>query len=242
MSLDLPGTSGSYTALAVNNAMAQNRAAISASFWFMPRSQNNANIIGDSTTNGGTPTSNTRWAIKNETAAGSAMQVQLRAPDSGARTDTNSTAGAFVNGQLMNGVAASDVSGDTSAFYKNGAPFGGGPAVVANAATDNASSASGAVGAEEDGSSFWNNGIVSDITVYGRVLTAAEAETIYYCKGGVVPYNALLDRWQWSGLAQGAAASGVVMSDSGALQIPQNGVGGVSGASSPIKYRAFKGG
>lgn len=243
MAIDFEAGSSQFLELPRPTAIAQNRAAVSIVAWFRPETNVNANIIDVSTNNGGVPTSDTRTLLKSTTAPANGVEMSIRAPDAAGQVIAQTGGGELSNGTWAHIGGAADIANDTCDLYVNGA-LDSSPAVAyTNAATDNTSSASGAIAAEANSGANFQDGTIADLLYYGRKLSAAELATIHATRGAVVPWLDLVCRWQMKELGDGTAvaAGASVIDQVGTTNTNCTPGGGPVYAAGPVRFRPYGG-
>lgn len=194
---------------------ARSRGALTMLSWWRPESLLGANIVGVSTNNGGTPTSNTRGCLK--TSTDGSFGSQLRAPDSGSRVDGNTAAFELVAAEWYLVAASWNIAGDAVKLMRDGVTVATPSQTYVNAATDNTLSAGGGIGFEENSASPYNDGKIADVAVFSRQLTDDEFATIYNSQGASMVFNGLLSWWRFTEGGPGSAV--VAPKDAGPLQV-----------------------
>jgi len=232
MAIDFEAGSSQGLSIPVPSSAVQNRTDITLGCWFLPETLANANLIGYSVN----AANDTRAAMKIN--ADGSIQGQIRAPDAGARVDGDSAAGDVVNGTQAHVVCSFNINGDDLRIFNLGAQVGDPPVLYTNANTDNNTSQAADMMCEESGVAPFQDGVQTDVLVYSKNLSLAEVQTIFFTKGALIPYFALVSRWQMKELGQGVAVpAGAVVMDQGPLQAHATRIGAPTYVAGPLRFR-----
>jgi Concanavalin A-like lectin/glucanases superfamily len=162
-----------------STSLAQNRAKMTLAAWMFANDLSNGpQFISLSTNNGGTPTASSRANMT--TAAGTVLSCGGKAPDTQGLQNVTSTA-TLSTGVWTHIVCVIEYDTNTVTIYINGSSQSKtGTTAFTNAATDNTTSASGSLGAEDDGSgAAFLNGLLDEVRIYSRALTSADVAELY---------------------------------------------------------------
>jgi len=163
---DFSGSS-QYIDLGNNRDFATAASAVTLSGWFQFDTVASSNdLISISVNNGGTPTNSSRM---NLTRSNSELKMLLK-EDDGAGDFVTTTTSPLATGVWYHVAGVADFANDFAAFYVNGVS----QAIdlmpsFTNTATANTSSASTAIGAEDDGSFWYANGRIDEVRIANTV-------------------------------------------------------------------------
>ena len=138
------------------------------------------------------------------------LVVRGRAPD-GSQNTTNSTLGIPTSGTRYHVACVVNVAGDVQQIYVNGQLDISAAAAFTPTAFDNTDCGGAALMANPDGTSDESDGWGEDYRIYNRVLSAAEIETIFNCRGHDGIWFGLLNRWR---VIEGAPGVAITVANS----------------------------
>jgi hypothetical protein len=183
--LDFVGDNDYIDLTATAGGLLQNVGGASASLWFRPDTIDTGVEIFNGNAlisfSAGAAATNSRLAI----AIGNTDEISVgaRASDAEGWHDLDSTTSPLTAGQWYHVVGVADYPNDILYIYLNGELLTSGktsnPGAFA-ATTSNTASSNVAIGAEDDGGSDYFDGLIDDVRVYSRVLTAQEIKQLYY--------------------------------------------------------------
>lgn len=178
------------------NSAVQNVSGWTIATWsysFFNQAQQHIDLSIDDTV----PTGSTRTGFTQD--SGGPMQVQARVPDSGSFT-TNTGSITPTEDEWWFSCGITDVANDEMRIY-TGNPEGTTltedtfSETFTPTATDNTPSRSGSIGSDADGSGGNYNGLLAEIMVFNRALTATEVQTLYSMRGPPPSHFGLVHRF-----------------------------------------------
>lgn len=205
MSINFNGTTQDM-ALPDDMTSLQNVSGISFTAWInlsaTPIATNS--LAGFSIDNSGTPSQNSRFALGIVTAT-SFLGFGVKAPDSLVTAVGLTTLSAIPNNTWTHIAVSVDIANDTSSIYINGVLDTSGTTSFTPTATNNSVSTSCRLAGRDNGGAEFFDGLMHDVRVYSRDLSAAEVQAIYTCQGHD-SINDYVNRWIMDAGGFGATA------------------------------------
>lgn len=170
--------------------------------------------------------------------ATAAIQLGVRPDDAGASTILNSGGGAISAGVWNHVAAVANIANDAMTIYVNGAQIASSTPAFTPTTFPATDSKNGTLGANDDATGQFADGMIADFRMYDRALRLEEIQSIYHMRGTDGIRFGLVQGWLLNEGAPGVAAVGAgSVKDRSAFQRNINPVNSPVYQAGPTRFR-----